>query len=142
MSRKSLAIGLIIGIVIALPIGYFLAQILSNLAMQQSTQQSTSTETTISDIIQHPAEYVGKQVGLKGFVSSTVYTSVLPNIYEISDVSTGQRVYLINLPNGFSPSNVVYSVTGIVLLSYTATWYGGSTEFSPAINVTSISLAS
>lgn len=113
---------------------------------------STTPSTTISDIRQHPAQYVGKQVELKGFVSFTGYDGY--GYYELSNMTTPiptYSVYLINLPNNFSPSNVMYDVKGIVMLSYNYTMYntpgvpnsgvGGWMELGLTINVTNIRLA-
>jgi hypothetical protein len=65
-------------------------------------------EVSVSDILLHPAQYMGKQVVVRGTVLST--PALLPNSGMLTN---GDSIYLINLPDSVS-IGATYLVTGVV----------------------------
>ena len=88
-------------------------------------------ETSVSDIILHPAQYMGKQVVVRGAV--ILMSAISPNTGMLTNVGS---IYLINLPAGFASIGAMYLVTGIVTTST-----GGYLGNTIVISVTDIRLA-
>ena len=85
------------------------------------------SETSIPDITLHPAQYMGKQIEVKGMVQV-----IQVGVAMLVDPGTGSFIFLTNLPENFTSIAAYYRVRG------TVTTYQQS---SLALDVTDIRLA-
>jgi len=89
--------------------------------------------TSIADIIKNPGQYMDKQVEVKGMV--TVMGYVQPGFGMLTEPETGMFIFLINLPENFTP--IAYHRVKGTVTTYTHQSLGTSL----AIDVTDIRLA-